>query len=234
MARAAALLGISRPAIAKRIRNLESLAGQSLLERSGRGVALTDHGATLLSFARRILDERDAILRVLTDIRGERGPAADGLRTLLAETPAHARASQQPEARLAEAERLLELVLQASSTGVVITDEDPGTVHVVNDAFCRFLGRTREELIARAGDSCNVWEDTSVRDEMVTLAQGGGPIENVTIRVRRPDGRTRAGRGSARTIMLGGARKVLWTLEPLPDSGERFTRAAPLAPASGG
>lgn len=52
---AAARIGISRPAVAKRVANLEALAGRPLLHRGGRGVRLTDAGATLLAAARQML-----------------------------------------------------------------------------------------------------------------------------------------------------------------------------------
>ena len=220
MAGAAAQLGISRPAIAKRIRNLEALAGQPLLRRSGRGVALTGAGATLLAGARRMLDERNALLEVLGRIREDDG-AREGLGKLLGDSPAFARASQQPEARLAEAQRLLELVLQASSTCVVISDPDTGAVHAVNDAFCEFVGRTRRQLMERAPAECRVWEDVAVRDAMIEQARREASSGVTTIHVRRADDSVRAGQATVRFITLGGTRKVLWTVEDAGDSAER-------------
>ena len=107
----AASLGISRPAVAKRIRNLEALAGRPLLHRGGRGVRLTDAGATLLAGARRMLEERDVLVSLLTEIRGDDPSAIAGLRELLGHSPTSSRAAQQPEVRLAETERILEAIL---------------------------------------------------------------------------------------------------------------------------
>src|SRR2546423_11454 len=62
LAAAAAELGISRPAVAKRMNRLEAIVGAPLLDRDARGVRLTEAGAALVAHARRLLAERDALL----------------------------------------------------------------------------------------------------------------------------------------------------------------------------
>ncbi|HEY0387176.1 MAG TPA: LysR family transcriptional regulator [Gaiellales bacterium] len=52
---AAEALGISQPAVSQQIRALERGAGGRLLDRSGRGVALTERGELVLRHARRML-----------------------------------------------------------------------------------------------------------------------------------------------------------------------------------
>src|SRR5215472_13141708 len=54
--RAARALGIAQPTISERIRALERAVGGPLFVRAGRGVELTDLGATFLPFARRALE----------------------------------------------------------------------------------------------------------------------------------------------------------------------------------
>ena len=71
LAGAAAQLGISRPAVAKRISALEAIAGMPLLERNSRGVRLTDHGVALVAHARRLLAERDALMDAIGALRGD-------------------------------------------------------------------------------------------------------------------------------------------------------------------
>jgi len=213
MAAAAEMLGISRPAVAKRIRNLEALAGCTLLRRSGRGVALTDTGAALLPSARRMLDERDVVLEGLARIRREDRAPSDGISKLLRKPPARARASQQPEARLAEAERLLELVLSMTSTGLAISDANTAAVHTVNDAMCRFTARTREELLSRTELQRLVWDDASLRDRVIERLLKVGFADDLPIRVRRPDGTIRLGSGAARLLTLGGTRQVIWAVD---------------------
>lgn len=54
---AAEVLHLTQPAISKRLATLEQQLGTSLLDRSQRQIRLTDAGARLLPYARRILDE---------------------------------------------------------------------------------------------------------------------------------------------------------------------------------
>ena len=61
LGRAAMRLGISQPALTKRLQVLEQLAGQPLLERSPRGVSLTPAG-------RRIYEEAGSLLENATRI----------------------------------------------------------------------------------------------------------------------------------------------------------------------
>ena len=58
-ARAADRLGRSQSAVSTQLRRLEAQVGQALVRKSGRGLALTPAGESLLSYARRILDLND-------------------------------------------------------------------------------------------------------------------------------------------------------------------------------
>ena len=65
-AKAADRLGRSQSAISLQLRKLEETTGQTLLRKSGRGLALTQEGEIMLGFARRLLvlnDEAVAALR---------------------------------------------------------------------------------------------------------------------------------------------------------------------------
>ena len=65
---------LSPPAVFEQMRQLENQVGQMLYERSGRKLALTEAGALLLSYARRILQEHDEALTALNELGGvERG-----------------------------------------------------------------------------------------------------------------------------------------------------------------
>ena len=57
MAKAAKQLSISQPTISKAIADMEHVLGASLLERSARGVELTDIGKILLARSRVVFDE---------------------------------------------------------------------------------------------------------------------------------------------------------------------------------
>jgi PAS domain S-box-containing protein len=210
---AGARMGISRPAVAKRIANLEALAGRPLLDRGGRGVRLTDAGARLLAGARRMLDERDALLAVVTEIRREDPSPIAGLRGLLGHAPAGSRAAQQPEARLTQTERVLELVLRESATAVVISDPATSIVRELNGAFCRFTGRTREDLLGRpATDSVH---ETGERPAEHLGRRGHA--ERIIVRAQRPDGTVRVGEASAHPVMLSGTRLLLSTIDDITE-----------------
>ncbi|WP_435172540.1 LysR family transcriptional regulator [Actinacidiphila sp. bgisy145] len=71
--RAAQRLGIAQPPLSRAIRQMERRLGAPLLERSSRGVALTEVGAVLLREGRAALDAVDA-----ADRRARRAAAAAG------------------------------------------------------------------------------------------------------------------------------------------------------------
>ncbi|SEA52576.1 LysR family transcriptional regulator [Rubrimonas cliftonensis] len=64
--RAAGQLNLTQSAVSMQIKRLEGTLGQTLLDRSGRGVTLTAHGEHLLSYARRMLALNDEALTRMT------------------------------------------------------------------------------------------------------------------------------------------------------------------------
>jgi len=74
LGRAARLLRISQPALSKRLRALEALAGARLLERSPRGVALTPPGTRLYVEARKLLVQAEAVDALMGGLTGEEAP----------------------------------------------------------------------------------------------------------------------------------------------------------------
>jgi DNA-binding transcriptional LysR family regulator len=64
-ARAADRLGRSTSAVSAQLKKLEEQAGAPVLRRSGRGLALTDAGETMLAYARRLLDLNDEAVSAL-------------------------------------------------------------------------------------------------------------------------------------------------------------------------
>lgn len=71
LGRAARLLRVSQPALSKRMRALEALAGAPLLERSTRGIAPTPAGERLYLEARRLLQQADAVEELLAGLGDE-------------------------------------------------------------------------------------------------------------------------------------------------------------------
>ncbi len=58
-AKASARVGRSTSAVSAQLKRLEEQAGTPLFRKEGRGLALTEAGETLLSYARRLLDLND-------------------------------------------------------------------------------------------------------------------------------------------------------------------------------
>ncbi|BDG73920.1 LysR family transcriptional regulator [Roseomonas fluvialis] len=56
-------LGLTQSAISLKVKRLEEILGKRVLDRGGRGVALTREGETLLAYARRILALNDEAVR---------------------------------------------------------------------------------------------------------------------------------------------------------------------------
>jgi LysR family nitrogen assimilation transcriptional regulator len=71
--RAAAQLEIAQPALSRQVRQLETELRQSLLNRNGRGVSVTDAGKRLIDYARGILH---LVARAEEDLRDARGALA--------------------------------------------------------------------------------------------------------------------------------------------------------------
>jgi DNA-binding transcriptional LysR family regulator len=61
-ARAARVVGRSESAVSLQMKRLEEQLGEPVFLRTGRGMALTDAGATMLGYARRLLDLNDEAL----------------------------------------------------------------------------------------------------------------------------------------------------------------------------
>lgn len=70
-ARAADRLGRSTSAVSAQLKKLEEQAGVELLRKSGRGLALTDSGEALFSYARRLLDLNDEAVSAVRGVELE-------------------------------------------------------------------------------------------------------------------------------------------------------------------
>jgi DNA-binding transcriptional LysR family regulator len=113
-AKAADRLGRSPSAVSLQLRKLEEQAGANLVRKQGRGLALTEAGETMLSYARRILDLNDEGLAAVRGAAvagwvrlGLSHDFAEGLLPLLLGRLARAHPNVRIEARV---ERVVDLV----------------------------------------------------------------------------------------------------------------------------
>jgi DNA-binding transcriptional LysR family regulator len=98
--RAAAVLGVTQPAVSAQIKRLQVLLGADLFERSTHGVTLTAAGEAVVSRARRLLSLNDEIVGCATGgLRSELviriGTPSDFVASVVPETLAHFRARRQ-------------------------------------------------------------------------------------------------------------------------------------------
>jgi DNA-binding transcriptional LysR family regulator len=83
---AADALAISQPSVSAQVRQLARALGLTLLERSGRGVRLTDQGQRVLAYAERIFTLADDLQREAADLRaGVAGRLVVGASTTVGE-----------------------------------------------------------------------------------------------------------------------------------------------------
>lgn len=133
---------------------------------------------------------RQIIQAVINDI-SERKRVEDELRT--------------SEARLRETEARFSAAFRASPVITTLSRLSDGTFVEVNDAFLRWNGRPREEVIGRTAIELGLWADLSDRATLVEEMQGRKPIHGREVQLR-----TRA--GEVHTILLSG--------EPVEINGE--------------
>jgi LysR family transcriptional regulator, nitrogen assimilation regulatory protein len=122
--RAAAFLSVVQPALSRQIRQLEVELGQSLFERNGRGVVLTDAGSRLLEHTRGILTQIGRARQELEDQRnGDSGHLVLGLPPSLGSSVTvplvKAFEKRLPNARLATVEGLSAYILEWLAVGRV-------------------------------------------------------------------------------------------------------------------
>lgn len=120
--RAASFLSVVQPALSRQVRQLETELGQSLFERNGRGVVLTEAGTRLLEHARGILTQVGRARQELEDQRnGDSGHFTLGLPPTLGRSVTvplvKAFDRQLPNARLATVEGLSAYILEWLTLG---------------------------------------------------------------------------------------------------------------------
>jgi len=153
---AAERLNATQSGVSQQVARLERALGTQLLERGARGAVATPAGRQLYARSIALLREISAVERGIADL----GRGATGSITLGA-MPALTRSLAGPVLRRYLAENpnvTVTLVERASSELIdqVVDDRLDVAIVPVFDApsslRCRLLGRTREVLIARAGD----------------------------------------------------------------------------------
>lgn len=150
---AARRLGVSQPALSKRLRQLEVVCGARLLERSPHGVVATPAGSRLAAAALRVLDEVALLDDVIADLRGQSAPVriasspvvADRLLPLLLAAARRELTGLPIELTAANSDVVRGLVsASAADLGIVATDDpagDPGAPVIATDQLAVVVGK---------------------------------------------------------------------------------------------
>ena len=224
LAQAGVELRVSKTAVAKRIGALEALLDCRLLERSSRGVALTDAGRQFVPAVEQMLADADRALETIDRRRGTR----DRLRIAGAMSLTGARAGSTEQV-LAETEHLFAEVFHEVADGIIIGNLEPAMVLEVNEACCRLIGYAREEIVGHTLADLGVLTGADLEDMRArTIGAEGVAEREFVITTKSGDQRTVA--MTARPVTLGGVVRTLVTIQDVSDRVDREraldTRAA--------
>ncbi len=157
-AKAAERLGRSTSAVSAQIRKLEEQSGVAIFRKAGRGLALTEAGETLLSYARRLLDLNDEALVSVQGMAAE-GWLRVGLQEDFGETLlprilgrfARGHPKVKIEARVARNAELLDLVSKGRLDFALAWDDGLSTTQsphktMIGAVPVHWIGATDQEL----------------------------------------------------------------------------------------
>jgi PAS domain S-box-containing protein len=167
-----------------------------------------------------MLVERDRLMADMRQIRSGQPRYMDELRRLLGDREVGARVAHLAETRLADTQRLLELLLRASASAIVVADLDSGVLYEANPAYCNFAGRSRSELLGSRAHPDDTWYRSSERRAFVDEMRQAGVMEGYTTAMQRPDGTVRIGRGTSYVISVASQTVVLAIIEDITDRYE--------------
>jgi diguanylate cyclase (GGDEF)-like protein/PAS domain S-box-containing protein len=135
-------------------------------------------------------------------------------------------AQKDAESGLRSSRELFARIFDASPVPMMFRRLDDGVVTAANDAWCRFYGRVREEVIGRSVHELDLNVDPDTSRRIQERVRESGAIRNLEIRVRARDAEVREVLLSAELVDLHGVAAVISTTV---DVTERNRAAAELA-----
>ncbi len=82
-------------------------------------------------------------------------------------------------------------------------------LYEANPAFCRFAGRTREELLGTQVNERKDWYEASSAEDFVAELRRDGVVRDLMSRMVRPDGSIRIGKSTCHMVSIGGETVIL-------------------------
>ncbi|MBN1691980.1 MAG: PAS domain S-box protein [Dehalococcoidales bacterium] len=98
---------------------------------------------------------------------------------------------KQAEEALKESQKMFSLAFRDSPNLMVITSLKEGRFIEVNDAYCRAMGYSRDELIGHTALELNLWHDPEQRKAMVESLKKRRAVSNAEARFRAKSGEIR-------------------------------------------
>ncbi|NNE45505.1 MAG: PAS domain S-box protein [Rhodothermales bacterium] len=92
-----------------------------------------------------------------------------------------------------------------------------GRLLVVNEAFLRATGFTRDEVIGETVTSLRIWAEPRGRDRLLQQLQKGSGVAHLDARIRMKSGEVRFGRLTASTLLVDGESCILMIMKDLTD-----------------
>lgn len=147
---------------------------------------------------------------------------------------------KRAERDLRESEERFSRVFHSSPACQLITTYPTGTVVDVNEAYCRLLGRTREEFLGRTTVELGIWQTAEDRAEVFKAFAADGHIHQREIAFRRGSGDPITVLASVEPIELKGGSCVISTVVDITErrraatalfqSEERYRRLVEISP----
>jgi len=119
---------------------------------------------------------------------------------------------KRAEQRLRESEERFVKIFQSSPVPVVISRLDDGCYLEVNDAWSKWFGYLRDEVIGKSSLDLQIWLHTGDRNEFRQMLATGIPVRNMECRFRKRSGEIADVLLSAELLELGGLQCVVTSL----------------------
>ena len=113
-------------------------------------------------------------------------------------------ASHQASDALQLSQAKFQTIYEALPDAAGITRISDGTYREVNPAFCRLLGRQRDEILGHTSLELNIWASPAERDKLLSSFREKGRVDSLPLLARSVHGATIPGRMSARQINMDG------------------------------
>ncbi len=116
---------------------------------------------------------------------------------------------EQRTAALLHSEEKFFRAFVSSPNPITITSLNDGSHLEVNDAFCRMIGYTREEVIGHTSSELNLWVNPEARAQMFDMMTGNTAIRNYEFEFQTKSGEIKTGLLSTEIIYLNGQKCLL-------------------------